>query len=168
MIFRRDDNHGFGFGDRIQRAIFNVGDIDEESARAIRMLRLRHRCALVVLVIVTLVGGGWCAMNEIGERERREQLRVWAKSFCSDTSEALAAKFAACGDLGVTEAIPFAALTAVQNAHVDGKLQWHVVEARRFLRKYDIEFVLAQIGASLRERPENSQSFEVALRTALK
>lgn len=86
----------------------------------------------------------------------RDSLVAWSQKFESDTDDVLVRRFDECSRLHVREAIPFAFLHARSPAEDEGRTQWHVLSARRFLAQFTDDEILDSLKATMKGRPETS------------
>lgn len=168
MLYGR--NRRLSVGSKIDQAIWDAGDINEESARAIIKLRRAFRVSVFLLVAVSTTFGlcaykfGGAAAPTPSAAPKREQLTraeliEWATAKSASTSDRLVEYFDACRAMRVEEAIPFAALHARLASEEDGKTRWHVIAARNFLRGFSDETIEYCLREEMKSHPESAPAY---------
>ena len=93
------------------------------------------------------------------ERWSDGELKAWAEALSNDTPENLTERFAACRRLRIQEAVPVAVLYAALPTEEDGRTQWHVLEARKYLSDFDDATILRAVDERMKRQPESAPAF---------
>ncbi len=86
----------------------------------------------------------------------RKDLVEWSQKFSGDTEENLTRRFDSCRRERVEEAIPFAFMYARLPSEDEGRTQWHVIAARRFLATFSDDKIQDVLDATKANRPDTA------------
>lgn len=129
--------------------------MEPDLARRIRRTLVACRMGLIAATITIAVMGTAIVMENrkmsAREEARRSAVIERAQGFTNGDIETLERVFDDATALDVKEAIPFAVLYAVQPSIDDGVTMWHVIAARRFLRRQPIELVREMVDGAANE-----------------